>query len=207
MQPRLPNPDFVSLLCSSMAGVTDGAASEGAGSINPFVNLGLFSGKAIATQAHPKNKDAIVSAQQHVKLMCAPSMCRKGTIKWMAALHEDSAIEEQDWEEDEAQNLSFGPTPYIADEFRAAPDMLFDTLSEMQSWFVFCVNPNNLRLLDQLEEWSTKGQIWVLGSTKVLKQNINIFEVGLISEEFCAQYKDLMTKLGIVEGSALQMDP
>src|SRR3984957_17144491 len=43
------NPDFVSLL----RGAADG--SDGSGSINPLVK-GLFSGKAIAPQAHPRTE-------------------------------------------------------------------------------------------------------------------------------------------------------
>ena len=70
------NPDCVSLL----RGITDGL--EGTGSINPFVK-GLFSTKAIATQAHPRNENTIVAAQQAVKPMGAPSTRRKNTIKQM----------------------------------------------------------------------------------------------------------------------------
>jgi hypothetical protein len=48
------------------------AGGEGSGSINPFVR-GLFSGKEIATQMHPRNEEAIVAAQQPVELMRNPS--------------------------------------------------------------------------------------------------------------------------------------
>ncbi|KAH0836636.1 hypothetical protein J3R83DRAFT_8354 [Lanmaoa asiatica] len=102
------NPDFVSLLCGSNVGAADSA--EGVGSVNPFVK-GLFSGKAIATQAHPKNEDTIVSAQQPVRPMCAPSTCRKGTVKQMPTLREDGATEEQDRKEEDALNPSLGQTP------------------------------------------------------------------------------------------------
>ncbi|KAG6369412.1 hypothetical protein JVT61DRAFT_14895 [Boletus reticuloceps] len=44
--------------------------AERAELINPFIK-GLFSGKATATQAHPKNEDTTVSAQQPVRPMCA----------------------------------------------------------------------------------------------------------------------------------------
>ncbi|KAI6028269.1 hypothetical protein F5J12DRAFT_714621, partial [Pisolithus orientalis] len=76
------NPNFVALLCGmvAVAGLRDGA--EGAGSINPFIK-GLFSGKATATQAHPKSEDMIIVAQQPVKPMCAPSTCLKNTIHCM----------------------------------------------------------------------------------------------------------------------------
>jgi chitin synthase len=50
----------VSLLRGA-SGVSDGV--DGAGSMNPFVK-GLFSGKAIATQAHPKDEDTIVVPRQ-----------------------------------------------------------------------------------------------------------------------------------------------
>lgn len=83
------NPDFVSLLRGSIVSAADG--TEGAGSINSFVK-GLFSGRAIATQTHPKNEDTIVSAQRTV--MRAPSARRRGTIKWMPALRENGPVEE-----------------------------------------------------------------------------------------------------------------
>jgi hypothetical protein len=74
-------PDFVSLL----RGAADGL--EGTGSINHFVK-GLFSAKAIATQAHPRNEDTIVAAQQAVKPMRVPSTRRKNTIKRMPTRQE-----------------------------------------------------------------------------------------------------------------------
>ena len=64
------NPDFVALLqgastSASISAVSVGLgateALEGAGSINPFVK-GLFFGKAIVMQAHPKSEDTIVAA-------------------------------------------------------------------------------------------------------------------------------------------------
>lgn len=168
--------------------------------ITPFVK-GLFSSRIIAAQAHPKNEDTIVSAQQHVKPMCVLSMHRKGTIKWMITLHEDGAVKEQNWEEDDARNFS-GPTPCIMGEFRATLDMLFDTLSEAQTWFIFCMNPNDLQLSNQLEGQSVKGQIRSLGLTEVSKRNVNTFEVGLTLEGFCMWYKEPMVKMGIMDSLA-----
>jgi len=64
------NPNFILLLRGSIVGAADGA--EGAGRFNPFIKS-LFFGKAIVTQAHPKDEDTIVSVQQPVKPMRAPS--------------------------------------------------------------------------------------------------------------------------------------
>ena len=193
------NPDFVSLLRGSSLGAADGA--EGTGSINPFVK-GLFSAKAIATQAHPKNEDTIVSAQQPVKPMRAPSTRRKGTIKRMPMLREDGAAEEQDREEEDAAGPSSGLTPCVAGEFRAALDTLFETLSDTQCWFIFCVNPNDSQLPNQLEGRSVKGQIRSMGLTEVSRRNANVFEVGLTPDEFCTRYMEPMVKMGVVDASA-----
>ncbi|KAF9048289.1 glycosyltransferase family 2 protein [Hymenopellis radicata] len=168
------NPDFVSLL----RGAAD--ALEGSGSINPFVK-GLFTSKAIATQAHPRNEDTIVSAQQVVKPMRAPSTRRKGTIRRMATVREShgdmaEAIPE---EEDNMHTASSTGAPCVAGEFRSALDTLFETLDETQSWFVFCVNPNDSQLPNQLE-----GQI--------AKRSVNMFEVGMTPDEFCERYKDAL---------------
>ena len=154
------NPDFVSLL----RGAADGL--EGTGSINPFVK-GLFSAKAIATQAHPRNEDTIVAAQQEVKPMRAPSTRRKNTIKRMPAVNEGGDVEEQDREEDENNlptvTLTGGASPCVAGEFKSALDTLFETIEETQARYIFCVNPNDSQLPNQLEGRSVKRQVRLLG--------------------------------------------
>ncbi|KAG1772210.1 P-loop containing nucleoside triphosphate hydrolase protein [Suillus placidus] len=185
------NPDFVSLLHGLASGISDGA--EGAGSMNPFVK-GLFSGKAIVTQAHPKNEDTIVAAQQPAKPMRAPSTRCKGTIKCMPTLRENG-IDEQDGD------AAGSGTPCVAGEFRSALDTLFETLGDMQNWYIFCINPNDWQLPNQLEGRSVKGQVRSLGMTEIAKRNVNMFEVGMTPEEFCQRYRDSISALGISEGT------
>ncbi|KAF8414678.1 hypothetical protein L210DRAFT_3367580, partial [Boletus edulis BED1] len=84
-------------------------------------------------------------------------------------------------------------------EFRAALGTLFETLSETQSWFVFCANPNDSQLPNQLEGRSIKGQIRSLGLTEVSKRNVNVFEVGLTLDEFCTRYGEPMAKMGVMD--------
>jgi chitin synthase len=92
------NPDFVSLLRGSLSATEAAAAGEGSGSINPFVR-GLFSGKAIATQMHPRNEDTIVAAQQPVKPMRNPSTRRKNTVRRAPTLGD---VEEKERDDDDA---------------------------------------------------------------------------------------------------------
>ncbi len=119
---------------------------------NPFIRS-LFSNKAIATQAHPRNEETIVSAQQSVKPMRAPSTRRKGTIKRMPP------VGEEDKDEDDTLAPADGKSGCVAGEFRSALDTLFSTLDEAQSWFVFCINPNDSQLPGQLEGRAVKGQV------------------------------------------------
>lgn len=192
------NPDYVSLL----RGAADGL--EGSGSINPFVK-GLFSAKAIATQAHPRNEDTIVSAQQAVKPMRAPSTRRKNTIRRMATVKETGDdIEEKDREDEDVgntSNVTGSGTPCVAGEFRAALDTLFETLDETQAWYVFCINPNDSQLPNQLEGRSVKGQVRSVGLSDVAKRNASVFEVGMTPEEFCERYAEGLEAIGVSEGN------
>jgi hypothetical protein len=61
----------------------------------PFVKS-LFSGKAIATQIHPRNEDTIVATQQPFKPVRASSTRRKGTIKHMNTVNEATIEEKED---------------------------------------------------------------------------------------------------------------
>lgn len=184
------SPDFVSLLRGTSAG--DGPSPDGTGSINPFVK-GLFTSKAVATQVHPRNEDTIISAQQPVKPMRAPSTRRKGTIKRMPTLKENDP---EDKEEDEIP----GAAPCTTGQFRAALDTLFDTLEEAQAWYVFCINPNDSQLPNQLEGRSVKGQVRSLGMSEIARRCANVFEVAMTPPEFVDRYGDTVRALGVQEG-------
>ncbi|KAJ7506209.1 glycosyltransferase family 2 protein [Mycena galericulata] len=194
------NPDFVSLL----RGESDTGTG---GSVNPFVK-GLFSGKAIATTAHPRNEDTIVAAQQPVKPMRAPSTRRKNAPKRGTPLSPGGAggaILEDDIDggaEDGAVGAgsSSGGTAAVAGEFRAALDTLFATLDETQAWHVFCVNPNDAQLPNQLEGRSVKGQVRSAGLAAAARRCAMVFEVGMAVSEFCERYGAGMAEAGVVEG-------
>ncbi|KIK18730.1 hypothetical protein PISMIDRAFT_14116 [Pisolithus microcarpus 441] len=134
-------------------GVADGG--EGAGSINPFVQ---------------------VAAQQPVKPMQVPSTGWKNTIRCMP--HDNTATgtaptitEEEHEDEDVAVPQNTG-TPCVVGEFCTTLDTLFDTLGlgDTQNWFIFCINPNDSQLPNQLEEQSVKGQVRSAGLVEVAKR-------------------------------------
>ncbi|KIM88084.1 hypothetical protein PILCRDRAFT_85409 [Piloderma croceum F 1598] len=61
-------------------------------------------------------------------------------------------------EKEEDEPATTGGPPCITGEFRSALDTLFKTLNETQAWFVFCINPNDSQLLNQLEGHDTGEQ-------------------------------------------------
>lgn len=190
------NPDFVSLLRgSNVEGPQAAAVGSGlSGSIHQFVR-GLFSAKAIATQAHPRHEETIVAAQQPVKPMRAPSTRRKKSIKRMATLGEE------DKDDDEAADTPGDSKPCVAGEFREALDTLFETLDGTQGWFVFCINPNDAQIPNQLEGRGVKAQVRNYGLPEIAKRSVAVFEASMTPEEFCDRYKDQIHSLGIIEGS------
>ncbi|KAJ7050389.1 glycosyltransferase family 2 protein [Mycena amicta] len=175
------NPDFVSLL---------------RGTMNPFVK-GLFNSKSINLQAHPRNEDTIVAAQQSVKPMRAPSTRRKNTVRRSAA----AAPTSPDIAEEEEVPQDPSGSSVIAGDFRASLDLVFATLEETQAWHVFCINPNDSQLPNQLEGRSVKGQVRSAGLTQIAQRNKTVWEVGMLMDEFCERYAVALEAGGVVEGS------
>lgn len=131
------NPDFVSLLRGTgdvddeRPTIVHTAGGEMGGSNNPFVR-GLFSGKAIATQAHPRHEETIVAAQQSMKPMRQPSTKRKQSVRRTPLRGNTQGTIQED---DEGAEGDSG-IRCIAGQIRDAIDQLFETLDETQAWFV-----------------------------------------------------------------------
>ena len=93
-------------------------------------------------------------------------------------------------ERDEEGKPSGGPltssSPCVAGEFRAALDTLFETLDETQLWYIFCINPSDSQLLNQLEGRSVKGQVKSTGLVEIAKRCTNTFKVNMTPEEFAS---------------------
>jgi chitin synthase len=178
------NPNFVSLLHG--VGNTFACMS---GSINPTIE-GLFSSKAIATQAYSHNEHTIIAAYQSVNPMRVPSGYKPMHMIKQPLINK----------EEEEEPVISGGTLCIAGKFRSALDTLFKTLNKTQAWFIFCINPNDSQLPNQLNGQFVKGQVRSVGLSGITMQCVNMFEVNMKLEEFCDRYGEPLAEIGMVEG-------
>lgn len=219
------NPDFVSLLkgthvdekqaMSNQRGHIPHTGTEQPGSSNPFVQ-GLFTSRAIATEAHPHDEDTIVAAQQSVKPMRAPSVRRRGSRRGgnaprrtdtgvLSAVGEEQSDNkgDQDHEADVGGGNHEAPAKGIRcvlGEYKASMDVLYQALDDTQSWYVFCLNPNDAHLPNQVEIRGLRGQIRSFGMAEIAQQLGQVYEVSMTHQEGCERYAQELNGYGILHG-------
>ncbi|KAL0058090.1 hypothetical protein AAF712_015250 [Marasmius tenuissimus] len=62
---------------------------------------------------------------------------------------------------------------------------------------VFCVNPNDSQLPNQLEGRSAKGQVRGFGLAEIAKRCGVVFEVNMTPDEFCERYGEGVAEVGV----------
>ncbi|RXK42203.1 chitin synthase [Tremella mesenterica] len=174
---------------------TPGAVGEDQGSNNPFIK-GLFSSKAMTTQAHPRNDDTIVAAQQPVRPMRAPSTRRKKGPR-LTAVTEEEEDDQVGGGNDEAPAGAEKEMQCVAGQHRAALDTLLGTFDQAQPWFAFCVRPNDSQLPSQVETRSVKAQIRSIGLTEMAQRLQMCYEVRMSHAEACERYAEELTLNGV----------
>jgi chitin synthase len=207
------NPDFVSLLRGNPSEEKQrsrrnfsAGAMESTGSSNPFVQ-GLFTNKAVATEVHPHDEETIVAAQQSVKPMRAPSMRRKGRgIGKLAAVGEeadevDEAIEGAEVGGGNNEAPARG-IRCVLGEFKSSMDVLYQALDETKTWYIFCLNPNDAHLPNQVETRGLRGQIRSFGMSELAKKLKHVYEVSMTHQEGCERYAAELNGYGILHGGS-----
>jgi len=112
-------------------------------------------------------------------------------------------VEEKECNDDDTAPPTLdSSSPCVTGKFQSALDTLFETLGETQTWYIFCMNLNDLQLPNQLEGCLVKGQICSLGLTEILWQCMNVFEVGITPCKFCNQYQEKLTGVGIIDSES-----
>lgn len=188
--------DIVRLLRGTTAGTH--AVNENDGSNNPFIRS-LFSSKAIATQAHPRNDDTIVAVQQPVRPMRAPSTRRKRGPRLAALAEEEEGEEDQVGGGNDAGSAG-KELQCVAGQHWDALSALLESFEHAQPWYIFCLRPNDSQLPSQVEIRSMKAQIRSLGLTEMTQRLQSSYEVRMTHREACERYAEDFSVRGIAEG-------
>lgn len=188
--------DILRLLRGSSPGAH--TVNENDGSNNPFIRS-LFSSKAIATQAHPRNDDTIVAAQQPVRPMRAPSTRRKRGPKLAALAEEEEGEDDQVGGGNDAGSAG-KELQCVAGQHWAALSALLATFEHAQPWYIFCLRPNDSQLPGQVEIRSMKAQIRSMGLTEMTLRLQTSYEVRMTHQEACERYGEDLNIRGIAEG-------
>ncbi|KAF7335174.1 Glycosyltransferase family 2 protein [Mycena sanguinolenta] len=185
------NPDFVSLL----RGESEKEGGQGGVSIPPAPSQPKPT-RATKTPSSPPNNPSNPCARPPRGANPRPNapLTSGGMSPSLAA----EEIPEDD-ELDTAGNPNAkGGAGAVAGEFRSALDTLFGTLNETNTWHVFCVNPNEAQLPNQLEGRSVKGQVRSAGLSSVARRaGEGIFEVGMPFAEFAERYAEPLAERGV----------
>lgn len=189
--------DILRLLRGTITGSQ--AVTEHQGSNNPFIKS-LFSSRSIATQAHPRNDETIVAAQQPVRPMRAPSTRRRKGRK-LPPLDEEGVIGEDDEVGGGNDGVIAGKElQCVAGQHWAALNTLLSTFDQAQPWFVFCLRPNDSQLPSQFETRSVKAQIRAFGLIDLAQRLQLNYEVRMTHGEACERYAEEFTVRTIPEG-------
>jgi chitin synthase len=183
--------DILRLLRGTSTGTSN--VPDHQGSNNPFIRS-LVSARSIATQAHPRNDDTIVAAQQPVKPMRAPSMRRKPRSK-LSAVSEAEEDDEVGGGNDEGNAGTH--LQCVAGQHWQALQTLFASFDQAQPWYTFCLRPNDSQLPGQIETRSLKAQIRSLGLTEIALRLRVDYEVRMTHEEFAERYHDEFSERAI----------
>lgn len=142
----------------------------------PFVAR-LFAGPAIATESHPLDYDAIVSAQVSVAPLRQPSSLS-------TAAGESGPIE---------PFLDTSRPQGVAQQVNASLSCILSAVKQAEtSWSVFCMRPNNTGQADSIDEATVSEQVAALHLPQLATRFRATFAQSLTYQDFCDRYDSLL---------------
>ncbi|CAH1759161.1 10719_t:CDS:2 [Entrophospora sp. SA101] len=169
-------------------------------SYNSFI-IGLFTNNAVATESHPYNDNTIISAQQSVKPMRAPSTRRrksqKGTETTAGTDDAVTATRSSSSRLVGGEESKQHTVTCVATQIQSALDELCETLEETTPWFIFCIRPNNTQLPNQIDSKVLQSQAKSLGLTEIAKRLQVNYTICLTHEEFLEKYAHILDSMEI----------
>lgn len=158
----------------------------------------LFGQDALQTIAHPREKTTIMQAQISSKPLRMPSMARRNPSQALKhkGLVSNTSTEDPDEYESKAGStkktksrsaLRVGAGQGAAGQFLASLDIVNKSLTtpNMNSYFIFCLKPNDRRIANQFDSKCVRSQVQTLGIAEISQRLRNAdFSVFLPFAEF-----------------------
>lgn len=140
--------------------------------------LELFGQEALTTVTHPKERTAVMQAQVSSKPMRQPSMAkRRGgrPSKYASQLSGGPADASDEMDQDRSRNQSgrrktmSGPNQGAAGQFLSSLDDISKSLTapNVNSYFVFCLKPNDRRIANQFDSKCVRSQVQTFGIAEI----------------------------------------
>ncbi|SAM05355.1 hypothetical protein [Absidia glauca] len=183
------SPDFVTLI----RGGADLPASY-----NTFI-VDLFASKNVSVEAHPKESDAIMNAQQSNKPARLPSMRRsKSTRKsknMSAAALDDDDDENKDTVDEKTAASKKLSTALV--QLTSSLDDLSNMLDETMPWFVFCLRTNDASTPNHFDMQRVRSQVRSYGIAQIVARMRVAFTNSFYHDEFCDRYHHALQAVGV----------
>ncbi|KAI8137361.1 chitin synthase-domain-containing protein [Fennellomyces sp. T-0311] len=160
-------------------------------SYNSFI-VGLFADSSIQTESHPKQADAILSAQQSNKPSRNPSMRRSKSTR-----RNKNATEEPVEEEKQALKQGDNKVTMVLSQLRTSFDDLLTTLDETTPWFIFCIRPSDAGAPNMFDPQRVRAQVRALGLAQVAERMHTSYTMSYFHDEFCDRYAGTLVAAGV----------
>lgn len=162
-------------------------------SYNSFI-VGLFADKSIRTEAHPKQSDAIMNAQQSNQPTRTPSMRRSKSTRRNNKQNAASAEEEPN---EAIKKKADHGVSMVLSQLRASLNDLLMTLDETSPWFVFCLRPSDGIRGNAFDAHRVRAQVRALGLAQIAERMRKSYTMSFYHDEFCERYRGTLIAVGV----------
>ncbi|KAI8983426.1 chitin synthase-domain-containing protein [Pilobolus umbonatus] len=165
------NPDLVQLIRGSETSPQ---------SYNSFV-LELFTENTIRTENHPKQKSAIMNAQQTSSPLRGPSMRRSKSTKRQRMSVVEPTIQEESSKSKKSVSM-------LLSQVNSSLNDLFTTLEETVPWYIFCIKPNENGAPNQFDSSKVRSQLRAWGIPQICDRMKTSYTISYFFDEFIERF-------------------
>lgn len=152
---------------------------------NAFI-MELWQKDMLNIQTHPRNPDAIVSAQQHINRMPSRRQSQR-----------QQQLKKKQNKDDHNNNNNNAATTSIS-QLYASFDEMIDSLKEANLWAVYCIQPNTKQQQAIFDTSCVIEQIKMFGMASITRTSVTQHTICYTHHEFLERYDRPLQPLGLL---------